>query len=136
MPPRGKGRISKSPQRNVHACDPPVQFLLFGLIQPFRFFQGDALKINLCAGAQLAQGIEIGADDLADFRITADGLTINTQDDALAIARHLHRPRTDRFGNQFAIWHSQRFPALEAYAHAIASRGGDETIRRLDISAG
>ena len=75
--------------------------------------------MNRVARAQLAEGVEIGADDLSDSWVAADRLAVDAKDDALAILGDLNRAGTDGLGKQFARGQRQ-WLALQAQAHAIA----------------
>ena len=59
-------------------------------------------------GRRSAERVEVGADHLGDLGIAADGLPVHAEDDALTVARHLNRPRTDGFRKQLACRDGQR----------------------------
>lgn len=96
-------------QISAQACNPSIDFRVFLMKNSCRFGQGYLFESDLFVGPQLPQFIQIRADDLCDFRITADGLPFNAEHNTLAIARYLHTPGTDRFGNEFATGQRQRF---------------------------
>src|SRR5262249_50032627 len=60
-------------------------------------------KANDGARPQLPEAIEVGLDDLSDLGIAADGLTIDAEDDALAVAGDLHGAGADGLGDQLAL---------------------------------
>src|SRR4051812_49059088 len=47
-------------------------------------------KQYLATRTQLSQSIQIGANDLSNLGIAADGLPVDPEDDALSLACHLH----------------------------------------------
>src|SRR6516225_1276726 len=91
------------------------------MVDVFSFFQRNTKKSNRIAGPQLPELVDISADDLGDFWVTPNGLAVNSQNDALPIARDLDSARADRFGEQLARRESQR-PALQTQTYAIAGR--------------
>lgn len=93
------------------------------------FDEGDFLEANCSTGAKLADAVEVGVNDLGDFGVAADGLAIDAQEDALAIAGHLDGAWADRFGDHFAGGQGQGF-SLQAKAHAVA--GGADLERLVE----
>jgi hypothetical protein len=91
------------------------------LVQRLGHVQGHELEADARAGPQLAQQVEVGADDVGQPGIAADGLAVHAEYDRQAVARHLHRTRTDRLGGQLARRHDQR-RTLQSEAHAVALR--------------
>src|SRR5207253_1444516 len=83
------------------------------------------------AGPQLADAVAIGADDLANLRVAANGLAVHAEDNALAVARDLHGTGTNRLRDEVAVRQRQRF-ALQAQAHAIA-HGRDGELASVEI---
>lgn len=77
-------------------------------------------KLNLGSRASLAEPVEVGLNDMSDFWIAADGLPVDPEDDALAVARHLDSTGADGFRNQFPRRHGKSW-ADQPQAHAIGS---------------
>src|SRR5262245_27374082 len=105
-----------------------MQVLLGNAIAFRGFRHGKPGKTHLLAGPQLAKGIKVRLDYLRDLRIAADRLAIDTDDDALAVARHLDGTGANRLGSDFPFWHSQR-RSRKAQPHPVARRGYAERLR-------
>src|SRR5213079_939047 len=96
-------KASGGPQPRAARAQAPLLFA----VQSLRLVLADAREKHLVARPQLAELVEVGADDLRDLGIAADGLGIDAEHDALAVARHLHRTRGNRFRDEFARRHRQ-----------------------------
>ena len=98
-------------------------------VQTSRSFEGRLFCIvwvyeresNAVAGSELAESIEVRADDVGDFGIAANGLPVDAEHDRLAVVRDLYGARRDRLGRQFAQTPCERL-SREANPHAIAGR--------------
>src|SRR5262249_59779606 len=75
----------------------------------------------VAAGARRAEIIQTGRDDLGDLRVTADGLAIHPENDALPVIDDLHTAGAYRLGNDFPIGTSQ-WRTQKSNSHAIAGR--------------
>src|SRR5262249_6315915 len=109
----------ESPERGPQPRRPLPEFRLLLAIEPRRRLDGDFDETQPVAGPQLADEVQVGARDLGDLRIAADGLAVHAEDDALAVARDLHGARTDRLRHEFALGQRERL-SLQTQAHAIA----------------
>ena len=98
-------------------------------VQTSRSFEGRLFCIvwvyecesNAVAESELAESIEVRADDVGDFWIAADGLPVHAEHDRLAVVRDLYGARRNWFGCQFAQTPRERLPR-EANPHAVAVR--------------
>src|SRR5687767_2411419 len=97
-----KGEINHSSDRCRHAQaeKPCVQLPPLAPVEGLGLFQADAAEADAVARPELAELVQVGSDHLGNLGIAADRLAVHPQDDALAVARHLHRPRADRLGHQ------------------------------------
>src|SRR4051812_3810590 len=73
----------------------------------------------MLARAHSAQQIEIGVDDVRDFWVSSNRLSIDPEHDWLTVARDLNAPRTDRFRHHLAVRNRQP-DSVEPHAHAVA----------------
>src|SRR4051794_30427787 len=88
----------------------------------------DASKVYGASGRQLPKLIEVGTNDLRYFGIAANGLAVDSKDDALPVARHLYRAGTNGLGDDLTRGQCQR-TAPQTQAHPVAQRRYRERLR-------
>src|SRR5207249_4782228 len=84
-------------------------------------FQGNSLKADAVAGAELAELPEIGGDDVGGLGVAAGGLVFDEEDDGLAVGGDLNCAQRDPFADHASDASAGRGErgAFEAYAHAV-----------------
>src|SRR5690349_4916182 len=114
-----------SSDRGGQACDPFVQRGVPAPLQVDRFREFHTQERHPFAGTQLAELVEVGADDLGDLRVASDRLAIDAEHDALAVPGHLNRAWTYRLRHHLSARKRER-QAFQTQTHAVARRLDDK----------
>ena len=81
----------------------------------------NALEADLVAWAQLAQAVEVGVDNISNFRITTQGLTAHSKNDPLVCGRSLNEAWAYRFAEKARGRNWGWAIELQTDAHAVAA---------------